>query len=46
MFLTPRNLSTWWRSAVVSPQQLVQYQLVTARVLAQSREYARLEHVI
>jgi len=34
-------------SAVVrSPQQLVQYQLVTARVHAQCREFAVLEHVI
>src|ERR1035437_3495252 len=38
---------TPWRSAVVrSPQQLVQYQVVTARVLAQCREFAVLEHVI
>src|ERR1035437_4829102 len=42
-----KGTPTPWRSAVVrSPQQLVQYQVVTARVLAQCREFAVLEHVI
>src|ERR1035437_3211929 len=41
-----KGTPTPWRSAVVrSPQQLVQYQVVTARV-AQCREFAVLEHVI
>src|SRR5665647_988812 len=42
-----KGTPTPWRSAVVrSPQQLVQYQVVTARVLAQCRAFAVLEHVI
>src|SRR5664279_2070837 len=42
-----KGTPTPWRSAVVrSPQQVVQYQVVTARVLAQCWEFAVLEHVI
>jgi len=42
-----KGTPTPWRSAVVrSPQQLAQYQVVTARVLAQCREFAVLEPVI
>jgi hypothetical protein len=44
---SPQGTPVPWRSAVVrSPQQLVQYQVVTAGVHAQCREFGFLEHVI
>src|ERR1017187_3170308 len=45
--ITARGPRTRWSSTDAwSPEQLVQYQLVKARALAQCREFAVLEHVV